>query len=187
MRQNVLPARARRRRARSAVLIILAIPVLLAAALALWQWRTIGFIFNTDTIQPRQGEDIRAALLSGSHGPVTDGGDSISYRVLEDSVEITVDFDAEHDNSFRRLEAAFNAYNVPVTSVPDALRNAQRILSPYLGGDEVKAVGVLLGAEIPKYVFADVIDYRREIGTMTITVRGRTDTGDILVTVDTKR
>jgi hypothetical protein len=175
----MLPARAKRKSARAALFKILLVLMLILAALAAWQWRTISLILNPDKIQLKQGHEIRAALLSGVHGPVTADGGSISYLALDNSVEITVDFDST--DSFRRLEAQFNAHEVPAMSVPEALREAQKVLSPYLGKDEVKAVSVLLGAELPNYVFTNEVDYRREIGPLTITVKGRMDTGEMRV------
>ena len=149
------------------------------AVLALWQRETIYFVLNSDKIQIKSADEIKSALLSGDYGPVEDRGGVLRYRVLGGAVEVGVTL----DRTLCRLDAAFNAYGVPVGGVPDAVRKAQFVLSPYLSPPEVKALSVLIGAELPGAVTSAGIAYSRDVGSHTIVVTGSMDTGDMAVTV----
>jgi len=126
----------------------------------------------------RPGNEIRASLYSGIFEPITvnssGSGEIISYRVLDGTVEIT----AEPDSS--RFEARFNAFAVPIASVPDAFRKAGLVLSPYLGKDESEALIFLLASDLAGYLPG--LDYRREFGSLTVTAGGSPE--EILLTVE---
>jgi hypothetical protein len=161
-----MPKRTRRNRVRNFIILALAAVLLLSGGFILWQWRTIGFILNPDTI--RLKPDTRETILRHA-GAYVDGG-IVVYRLLDDTVEVRAAFD--ETDSFRYLEARFDAYGVPVKSIPDAARKAEDALSPYLGRDEIKALSFILSTEIPGKVSANTINYTRKIGSLTITAQG---------------
>jgi hypothetical protein len=146
---------------------------------ALWQRETIYYILHPGKIQIKPADEIRAALLSGDFGPVEHNGGFFRYLVLDGAAEVRVSLDA----TLYRLEARFNAHSIPVGGVSDALDKASAVLSPYLTPPEINALGFLIAAELPGRVSANSIDYSREISGHTVTVTGRPDTGDMLVSV----
>ena len=146
---------------------------------ALWQRETIYYILHPNKIQIKSADEIKTALLSGEYGAVEDRAGVLRYRVLDGSVEVGVTL----DNTLLRLDAAFNAYGIPVGGVPDALRKARFVLSPYLSAPEVKALSVLISTELPGLVTSAGIEYSRGVGGHTVFVAGSMDTGDMVVTV----
>jgi hypothetical protein len=89
--------------------------------------------------------------------------------------------DATQDEKFRHLEARFNAYDIPINTIPDGLSAAQDILSPYLERDEIKALGFLLSVQMPKHFNKNEVNYTKTFGSYTISVEGRMDTGEMSV------
>ena len=79
------------------------------------------------------------------------------------------------------MEARFNAYAIPIRTIPEGLNKAQDVLSPYLGKDEIKALGFLLSVQMPKHFNKNEVNYTKTFGSYTITVEGRMDTGEMLV------
>ncbi|MDR0324988.1 MAG: hypothetical protein LBI19_02690 [Oscillospiraceae bacterium] len=149
------------------------------AILAVWQRETLYFVFNPDRIQAKSADEIREALLSGDYGAVEDSGGVLTYRVLDGTVQVGVTL----DQTLQRLDARFNAYNIPISGISDALSKANVVLSPYLSPPEVKALGILISMELPGYVASSGIDYSLDIGSHAVFVAGSMDTGDMLVTV----
>jgi hypothetical protein len=118
---------------------------------------------------------IRDTLRTGDYGEIEETPNGLVYYVLDGSVRVEAAFD---NNELSQMNIWFNVYSIPVTTISDALGQAQFILAPYLTPPEINALCVLIASEIPSHTTTETLNYRRGIGEYTLLVVGSMRTGD---------
>ncbi len=145
-----------------------------------WQRETIYYITHTDRIEVKSAAEIQNALRSGGYSDLRSSDGEWAYSLLDGTIALNVTFTGDE---LSRMDAAFNFFSIPIKTISGALKQAHSVLSPYLNPPEINALCAIIAWEMPGYTSAETINYRREIGAYTLTVKGSLVTGDASVSV----
>lgn len=173
-----MPKRRGTARKRTILFSVTGAVLILLGIFAVWHRETLYYIANPGKIRFNSAAGIRAALLSGDFGPVAEEDGVLVYRVLDGTAEVRVTL---YGDMLERLEVSFNALHIPVRSIPDGLSQARHLLSPFLSPPAVRALGIIISAEMMSHVSSGKIDYSRALDGHTVAVTGSTATGEVFI------
>lgn len=166
--------------------IALAVGIALLVMLCIYlivKRETIWYILNTDEIQMRSADEMRALVKEGGYIILSETEDELEYTAADGAVSIRVSTEGD---KVTKMTAQFNAYDFQVNNVGDAQKYADELLSPYYTEPQIEALVMVVASDVISYLNAEEIDYSKDIGGYSLQTDAQIRDGNVSVEMTRK-